>query len=317
MHRRFIWLLRCEVGRYGCVRYIDGVAPDKDPLRLGIHVVVYVALYFATAFVFAGLLVWLGGYLTGVTGTGLLAAVFANWLALRIYENRHFVEIGLWLNRRSAENLAFGLAGGAGSAVLVLAPALLVGAAHLTSTPADQPTVGTIIFVSTLLLAGSAGEELFFRGYGFQELLAAVGPWATVVPVGVIFALLHGSNPGATWFSTANTAGFGILFGYAYLRSRDLWLPIGLHFGWNFTLPLFGVNVSGLRMKVTGYEMSWTAGSLWSGGEYGPEASILTSVVLIALFIYLRRAPIRRQLSPLTDPPAGSEVCEAAPLSPS
>jgi uncharacterized protein len=317
MQRRFICVLRCPLGSNGCVRYIDGVAPSKDPLRLGIHVVVYVALYFATAFVFSGLLVWLGGYLTGVTGTGLLAAVFANWLALRIYENRHLVEIGLWLNRRSAENLALGLAGGAGSAAFVLAPALLAGAAHLTPTPADQPTVGTIIFVSILLLAGSVGEELFFRGYGFQELLAAVGPWATVIPVGVIFALLHGSNPGSTWFSTANTAGFGILFGYAYLRSRDLWLPIGLHFGWNFTLPLFGVNVSGLRMKVTGYEMSWTAGSLWSGGEYGPEASILTSVVLIGLFIYLRNVPIRRQVSPLTDPPAGSEVCEAAPLSPS
>ncbi len=317
MQRRFICVLRCEVGLDGCVRYIDGVASGKDPLRLGIHLVVYVALYFATAFVFSGLLVWLGGYLTGVTGTGLLSAIFANWLALRIYENRHLVDIGLWLNRRSAENLVLGLAGGAGSAALVLAPALLAGAAHLTPTPADQPSVGTIIFVSILLIAGSVGEEIFFRGYGFQELLGAVGPWATVIPVGVIFALLHGSNPGATWFSTANTAGFGILFGYAYLRSRDLWLPIGLHFGWNFTLPLFGVNVSGLRMKVTGYEMSWTAGSLWSGGEYGPEASILTSVVLIALFIYLRKAPIRRQISPLTDPPAGSEVCEAAPLSPS
>lgn len=210
-----------------------------------------------------------------------------------------------------------GLAGGAGTAALVLVPALLFGAAHLTPTPADQPTVGTIIFVGILLAAGSVGEEIFFRGYGFQKLLAAAGSWATVVPVGIVFALLHGSNPGATWFSTANTAGFGILFGYAYLRSRDLWLPIGLHFGWNFTLPLFGVNVSGLRMKVTGYEMSWTAGSLWSGGAYGPEASILTSVVLIALFVYLRQAPICRQASPLTDPPAGSEACEVTPSSPS
>jgi membrane protease YdiL (CAAX protease family) len=310
-------VIGCGLGPGGCVRYIDEVAPGKDPLRLGIHVTVYVALYFATAFVFSGMLVWLGGYLTGVTGTGLLAAVFANWLALRIYENRHVVEIGLWLNRCSAENLVLGLAGGAGSAALVLVPALLVGAAHLTPIPSDEPNVGSIIFVSVLLAAGSIGEELFFRGYGFQELLAAVGPWATVVPVGVIFALLHGSNPGATWFSTANTAGFGILFGYAYLRSRDLWLPMGLHFGWNFTLPLFGVNVSGLKMKVTGYEMSWTAGSLWSGGEYGPEASILTSVVLIGLFVYLLKAPIRRQVSPLTDPPAGSDVCEEAPSSPS
>ena len=78
----------------------DGVATGKDPLRLSIHLIVYVALYFATAFVFTGLLVWLGGYLTGITATGLLAAIFANWLALRIYENRHVVEIGLWLKPR-------------------------------------------------------------------------------------------------------------------------------------------------------------------------------------------------------------------------
>jgi hypothetical protein len=96
-----------------------------------------------------------------------------------------------------------------------------------------------------------------------------------------------------------------------------LWLPIGLHFGRNFTLPLFGVNVSGLRMKVTGYEMSWTAGHLWSGGDYGPEASLLTSVVLFVLAVYLWKARIRRQPSPLTDPPAESTVCEPSPPPPS
>ena len=138
--------------------------------------------------------------------------------------------------------------------------------------------------LTLLLAAGAVGEEMFFRGYGFQVLLATCGPWATVVPVGVVFALLHSANPNATWLGIVNTAGFGILFGYAYLRSRDLWLPIGLHFGWNFTLPLFGVNVSGLRMRMTGHEMVWTAGKLWSGGDYGPEASLLTSGVMVLLF---------------------------------
>ncbi|MCU1233118.1 MAG: Abortive infection protein [Candidatus Solibacter sp.] len=316
-----MYLFRCGVGGRGCVGYIDGVTekatPTKDPLRTGIHVAVYVALYFATAFVFSGLLLSLGGYLTGVTGTGLLSAIFANWLALKIYEDRHLIDIGLWLNRASAENLMVGLAGGAGAAVLVLAPALAVGAAHLVNTPDDHPTAGSIIFVSILLAAGSVGEELFFRGYGFQQLLVACGPWATVIPVGVVFGLLHGGNPSASWFSAVNTAGFGILFGYGYLRSRDLWLPIGLHFGWNFTLPLFGVNVSGLRMKVTGYEMAWSAGNLWSGGEYGPEASVLTSAVLVALAVYVWKAPVRRQFSPLTDPPAESAVCEGTPSLPS
>jgi len=290
------------------------MARGKDPLRLMIHVVVYVVLFLITVTV-AG---WalnglLNSYLVSNVATFLFGAVVANWLALRIYANRRLIDAGLWLNRAAGENLLLGIAGGAGSACLVLAPPLLLRMAHLASTPADQPSAGTIVFVTFLLIAGATGEELLFRGFGFQVLLADWGAYATILPVGVVFALLHGSNPGATWFSTANTAGFGILFGYAYWRSRDLWLPIGLHFGWNFTLPLFGVNVSGLRMKVTGYEMSWTAGQLWSGGDYGPEASLLTSAVLFLLFFYLWKAPVCRQPSPLTDPPAEGVVCEASP----
>jgi membrane protease YdiL (CAAX protease family) len=129
----------------------------------------------------------------------------------------------------------------------------------------------------------------------------------------VVFAWLHTGNPHSTWLGIANTAGFGILFGYAFVRSRDMWLPAGLHFGWNVTLPLFGVNVSGLRMKMTGHEMIWSAGNLWSGGDYGPEASVLTSAMIVVLAVYLWRMPVRRQLSPLTDPPAGpkEEVCES------
>jgi len=279
-----------------------------------IHVVVYVVLFLVTATV-AGWAIYglFPSYLVSNVATFLLAAVVANWLALRIYTNRRLVDAGLWLNRASGENLLVGIAGGVASACLVLAPPVLVGAAHFAYTPADQPSVASIIFVTFLLIAGATGEELLFRGYGFQVLLAGWGPWATIIPVGVLFGILHHDNPSAGWFSTVNTAGFGILFGYAWLRSRDLWLPIGLHFGWNFTLPLFGVNVSGLRMKVTGYEMSWTAGNLWSGGAYGPEASLLTSAVLILLFFYLRKAPVRRQPSPLTDPPAESVVCEASP----
>lgn len=288
------------------------MARRTDPLRIAMHVVPYVAFYFLITMLVGPIFLWLGGYLTGVTGSLLFAAIAVNWLALRIFENRRLGDAGLWWNRASADNLAWGLAGGIGSACLVLAPPLLVGAAHLIPIPNDPGSFGTFLFIALLLAAGAAGEELFFRGYGFQVLLNAVGPYATVLPVGIVFALLHGANPNATWFGVANTAGFGILFGYAYLRSRDLWLPIGLHFGWNFTLPLFGTPVSGLKMNVTGYALVWSAGKWWSGGEYGPEASVLTSAVLVALAVYIYKAPIRRQISPLTDPPAESVVCESS-----
>jgi uncharacterized protein len=285
---------------------------SRDPARVAIRVGVYVVLYILTTMVF-GWVLYAAGYLVAVIGTSVLAAAFANWLTLRIFEARTLVDAGLWWNRASSANLLIGLAGGAGSAAAVLLPPLLFRAAHLVAAPADPATVGSIIFITVLLTAGVFGEELLFRGYGFQVLLAAVGPYATVIPIGVIFALLHSGNPNANWFGLVNTGAFGILFGYAYLRSRDLWLPVGLHLGWNFTLPLFGVNLSGLRMKMTGYEMSWTAGPLWSGGEYGPEASILTSAVVLVLFAYLWKAPIRRQFSPIADPPAESAVCEPSP----
>ncbi len=255
----------------------------------------------------------LAGELAGVTATVFLGALFANGVTLRIYKNFPLTAVGLWWNRASAKNLGWGLLGGMGAACLVLTPPLLVGAARMV--PVSAPAHGTLTFVTIILAAGAAGEELLFRGYGFQVLLAAFGPYATILPVGIIFALLHSGNPNASWLGLANTAGFGVLFGYAFLRTRDLWLPIGIHFGWNLVLPLFGVNLSGLKMGITGHEMVWTAGKVWSGGEYGPEASLLTTGALILLFFYLWKTPLRRQSSPLIDPPVEEVVCEPPPPS--
>lgn len=276
----------------------------------------YALLYIMAAALFGTVFAWVGGYLVGITGADLCGALAVNWLCLQFFTSGlTLTDLGLWWNRFSADNLAFGLAGGIGAACLVLGPPLVFGVAHFTGVAGERPGIGTICFVSAMLLAGSSGEEICFRGYAFQTLLASCGPFATIIPVGVIFAVLHNGNPNAATLGIVNTAGFGILFGYAYWRSRDLWLPIGLHFGWNFTLPLFGANVSGLRMNVTGYEMSWSAGKLWSGGEYGPEASVLTSAVVLVLLVYLWKAPIRRQISRITDPPTESLVCEPLPPS--
>jgi membrane protease YdiL (CAAX protease family) len=288
----------------------------RDPARLAIRVGVYILLYIFSVIAFGWVLTGFG-YLVSIVATSLLAAGLANEMTLRIFEGRHVIDAGLWWNRASSANLLIGIAGGAGAATAVLLPALAFRAASLVRSPEDAPTAGSVIFIATVLTAGVMGEELLFRGYAFQILLASVGPYSTIIPLGVMFALLHGANPNASNLGLVNTGAFGVLFGYAYLRSRDLWLPIGLHLGWNFTLPLFGVNLSGLRMKVTGYEMTWSAGALWSGGEYGPEASLLTSAVVLLLFAYLRKAPIHRQSSPISDPPAESVVCEVSPSSPS
>jgi len=285
----------------------------KDPVRVVSHVVAYAAFYLTPLVLGFGFLMQsLVGNLAGMTLASLAAAVFANWIALKIFIDRPLTAIGLWTNRASADNFTVGLFGGAAAACVTLALPLAVGAAHFVRIADERPTIWAALFVSVFLLVGSAAEEILFRGFGFQTLLANFGPWASIAPLAVLFGLLHLGNPGRSWLGILNTMGFGAVFGYGCVRSRDLWLPIGLHFGWNFTLPLFGADVSGLRMDETGYEMSWTAGALWSGSAYGPEASVLTSAVVVLLFLYVWKAPVRRQPSPLTDPPAESAVCDSS-----
>ena len=148
---------------------------------------------------------------------------------------------------------------------------------------------------ATLLLFGAIGEEMLFRGYGFQVLMNTLGPFATILPVGVLFGVAHSGNQNFTGMGLANTIGWGILLGAAFYRSGDLWLPIGIHFAWNWTLPLFGVNLSGFTMGVTGLATRWHTTALWSGGAYGPEASILTTLVLFGLAYFLWKAPIEHQ----------------------
>jgi membrane protease YdiL (CAAX protease family) len=285
----------------------------KDPVRVASHIMVFAVFYLAPlALGFGALLEALLQKLAGMTLANLAAALFATWIALKIFSGRHVTAIGLWWNRASADNFAVGLAGGIGAACLVLSLPLVSGLAHFTTIAGDQPTIWAAVFLTVFLLVGSAAEEIVFRGFVFQTLLAAYGAWAAVAPTAILFGLMHLMNPDPSFVGILNTIAFGAVFAYGFVRSRDLWLPIGLHFGWNLTFPLFGVNVSGLTMTVTGHEMSWTAGALWSGGAYGPEASLLTSAVVVLLFLYVWKAPVRRQTSPLTDPPAESAVCDSS-----
>lgn len=274
-----------------------------DPLRIALQVGLYVFFYilFLTSLALSGVLTLAGMFAGSALGV-FIAAVATNILTLRIYEGRKLADIGFHWNPTSAHNLVWGLVGGIASAFVALASPLAVRAATLEPGGAEAH-LGRFAWIFLILVFGAAGEEVLFRGYGFQVLLRSMGAFATILPAGVLFGLLHWFNPHPSVISVANTTGFGILFGYAFLRSRDLWLPFGLHFGWNFTLPLFGAYVSGIKIGVTGYEMHWNAGTLWSGGEYGPEASILCSGVLVALFAFVWKAPIRPQRNVLLDEP--------------
>ena len=271
--------------------------PSPPDSRIGI--IIRVSFFVAIAVI--GLL-FLSSLLVAVFGTivagtvGLCATgLLANLLTMRIFDRRPVTDIGLEGGSASGINFVLGLALGAGAAGLMLAAPLLAGTGHLVPRPQPDfgwPTLVTYLFA---LLIAATGEEMIFRGYAFQLLIEKIGPFATILPVGVIFGLAHSSNPNATVLGVANTVIWGILLGYAFLRSHDLWLPIGLHFGWNAVLPLFGVNLSGLTIDVTRYTYRWDLTPLWSGGNYGPEGGLLTTIFVVALFFALHKAPVKVQ----------------------
>jgi len=276
---------------------------QSPSLTVALKVGIFAVLEILGLVVFGQVLPPVVGYLPGSALSVFAAAAVANALAMRIYEQGRLADIGFAWNASSVRNLSLGLGGGILAAGVVLGGPLLTGAAAFSKVPQGEGGWSSVLFVLVILLFGGIGEEMLFHGYGFQVLLRALGPWATILPVSVLFGLAHSGNLNFSWnLGFVNTVSWGVLLGYAFWRSGDLWLPIGLHVGWNWTLPLFGVNLSGFTIKVTGYEMTWKVGPLWSGGEYGPEAGLLTCGILVLLFVYLRKAPVQRQSAFLLRP---------------
>jgi len=264
-----------------------------EKLGLILRIGLYALFAYLGLSLFYNLLSFAGILIAAALGTFLAAAV-ANAINIRIFERGRLSDMGLGWNERSPGNIKFGLAAGIIAAASFLGPMLLVRAAYFQRDAEFPASAPSLLFVTCLLLFGAFGEEMLFHGYAFQTLVKASGPFAAVLPFSVLFALAHVNNQNASLLGLINTFGFGLVLGYAYLRTGDLWLSIALHFGWNWALVILGLNVSGFRMGVTGFAVRWRASDLWSGGAYGPEASLLTSGVIVALLWALHKAPLEQ-----------------------
>ena len=151
----------------------------------------------------------------------------------------------------------------------------------------DAVLMNTLLFFVIFLLVGW-NEELLSRGYQLQNIASGLNLFWAVIISSAFFGFLHLDNPNATWVSTVGIFFAGVYQSYAYIRTRQLWLPIGLHIGWNFFEGvMFGFPVSGLdiyaltRIHVTGPV-------LWTGGAFGPEAGLilLPSLIVGSALIY-------------------------------
>jgi len=148
--------------------------------------------------------------------------------------------------------------------------------------------------LSAALLA-AVGEELAFRGGVFRILEESFGTATALAISAALFGLLHALNTGATVLSTVAIAlEAGVLLGAAYALTRNLWFPMGLHLGWNFTEGgIFGVSVSGGSAIKGFFSVSLAGRPVLTGGKFGPEASVIAIVVCLALAVALLVLTVR------------------------
>ncbi|WP_432512846.1 CPBP family intramembrane glutamic endopeptidase [Kineococcus sp. SYSU DK001] len=129
--------------------------------------------------------------------------------------------------------------------------------------------------------AAAVTEEVIFRGVLFRVLEGRLGSWLALVLTAALFGASHLLNPHASlWGAVAITVEAGAMLAAAYVATRTLWLPIGLHFAWNFAEGgIFGMSVSGTD-QPQGLLHSVLSGPAWiTGGDFGPEAGVFSVLV--------------------------------------
>lgn len=210
------------------------------------------------------------------------------WILTRFLEALPLGSVGFAFHSRWKNELATGLIAGTVMLLAVAGAESLLGVARFSLAPGGAgKTVLAGIVLFLLLMVAAADEELVFRGYPFQRLLGVAGPVVAVIVASTLFGAAHLRNPFQNWISTLNTALVGVLLAICYLRTRALWLPLGIHFAWNFVQGyVLGLPVSGVAFPLAIFQAKIRGPSWLSGGAYGPEGSILCLSVIAAGTVY-------------------------------
>ena len=239
----------------------------------------------------------------------VFAAVAAGWICAVKFENLPFKSLGWSLRGNWLPHLIIGFALGAVSLLLAALVAAIFG--NLTFAPnqtASQSEIVQTALISLIIFAfAAAGEEALFRGYPLQTFARARLVWVAIVITSTVFAAAHATNPNATWLGLGNTALAGVWFVAAYLKTRTLWFPLGLHWAWNWTMgAVLGIPVSGIEQLTTNPLFNRIDnGPAWlTGGEYGLEGGAACTIALIVSTVSIWFAPFLKptpEMLALTD----------------
>ena len=218
-----------------------------------------------------------------------LAILAITYLFRRFIDRQSLQGLGLDRRRGWVSELLAGAGLGLGVMAVIFVLQWVSGWARisLTGEPSDTALLGLLAYV-IIFLAVAGSEELMFRGYLLQTLEEWPGVIPAVIVSSVLFGVFHGLNPNVNVLALAQLILAGLVFAYTYLVTRRLWLPIALHFAWNFFQgPVFGFPVSGVPSGGL-FSVEPAGPTLITGGAFGPEGGLsgLIGLGLIAFAVW-------------------------------
>lgn len=222
---------------------------------------------------------------------GFLGTFLLLWFFMRYIDREKFIDLGFQITNRF---LDFMVGAGIGLLTMSLGFLLLIGIDEITfSRFIFDPNEILISLVLFLIVA--VVEETLFRGYILKNLMLSANKFTALTISALLFSLMHGFNPNMSLFSFFDLFLAGVILGITYIYTKNLWYPIGLHFGWNFFQTHLGFNVSGQDFYSL-IEFNYTTGNLFNGGEFGFEGSIFSVIGQLLIFLgalYHYKRPVK------------------------
>lgn len=214
----------------------------------------------------------------GLLGTFIVVGFFR-----RFIDEESFLSMGFYSTHWLRESFVGLMLGGA---ILSAGFASLIILDEIQWTGTNFE-LSDLIWSACMFVSVAVAEELFFRGYILNNLMKSMSRVWALVASSVLFSLMHVLNSYYSWLSFVDLSLAGLLLGLTYIYTQRLWLPIALHFSWNFFQgTIFGFNVSG-SSTYSVIIQSHTSDNFLNGGSFGFEGSVLSIVIQLVVILFI------------------------------
>lgn len=207
-----------------------------------------------------------------------IATVILMW---KVFQKKRVSDMGLISIKRGAKELIIGLVIGAITITITAGCLILFGDVELVNSITNPSiTSGLLLGLIGFVFVGF-GEEMLARGFCMSVMKQTKNKWLVLFVPAIIFSALHLANPGIAPLALINLFLAGVVFAYMFMKTKNLWMPIGFHITWNyFQGNIWGFQVSG---NVTDglYQIKTVSNNIINGGEFGPEGGLVVTIVLL------------------------------------